>query len=299
MAEGEVRKGKDRPYPLPFVIALVMWVWLTYLFWVPEMVDRTQFTFSQWVTIGYLVTVIMLAWLVIWKVTIDTEVAVPVPVEEPPKKPKAKAKPAASGGTVAKKPAPPAPKKKRVVVASGDEAVPTDTADMPPDGLRRPEEPVEEEIEDMPRVVEYPQKEPGGVYSDTLVRVDENLILNLRLLLGKVCHNCEELDDCKRRVEGKLDEDVFLSNFECKDGIKRELQRARKKREAEEQKASDAKDMVKQKADEAKAEDEEEAEGDEKGAEGDKAPAKKRTVKKTSKKGSATKGGKKAEKDQE
>jgi len=288
MAEGEVTKAKERPYPLPFVIALGMWLWLTYLFIDPGMVDRTQFTFNQWVTIGYLVTVVMLAWLVIWKVTIDTEVAAPAPVEEPPKKPKAKAKPAAEG-EVARKPSPPKPKKKRVVVATGDEAVARDAADMPPEGLRRPEQTVEEDIEDLPRVVEYPEKEPGGVYSDTLMRVDENLVLNFRVLLGKVCHNCEELDDCMRRVEGKLDEDVFLANFECKDGIKRELQRARKRRESEEQKASDAKDMVRQKADGAKADGDmvEGMKDEEK-----KAPPKRRSTKATAKKGSPSKGGK-------
>ncbi|TRO50210.1 hypothetical protein E2P71_11100 [Candidatus Bathyarchaeota archaeon] len=283
MAEGEVPKAKERPYPAPFIVALVMFLILSYLFFDPDLVGRTRFTFSQWVTIGYLITLIMLVLLAIWKVTIDTEVAVPMAVEEPPKKPKAKAKPAVEGErTGERKPAPPK-KKKRVVVATGDAAVAADAADMPPEGLRRSEDTVEEEaIEDLSRVVEYPPKEPGGVYSDTLVRVDENLILNLRILLGKVCHNCEELDDCKRRVEGKLDGDVFLANFECKDGIKRELQRARKKREAEEQKASDAKEMVKQKAD------------------GEKVKEKKAPVKKKStKKGSSTKGGKQKKKDDE
>lgn len=283
MAEGEVPKAKERPYPAPFIVALVMFLILSYLFFDPDLVGRTRFTFSQWVTIGYLITLIMLVILAIWKVTIDTEVAVPMAVEEPPKKPKAKAKPAVEGErTVERKPAPPK-KKKRVVVATGDAAVASDAADLPPEGLRRSEDTVEEEaIEDLSRVVEYPPKEPGGVYSDTLVRVDENLILNLRILLGKVCHNCEELDDCKRRVEGKLDGDVFLANFECKDGIKRELQRARKKREAEEQKASDAKEMVKQKAD------------------GEKVKEKKAPVKKKStKKGSSTKGGKQKKKDDE
>ena len=114
------------------------------------------------------------------------------------------------------------------------------------------EEEEEEELRDLPRVIEWEKKEPGGVYSDTLIRVDENLVLNLRTLLGKVCHNCEELDDCKRRVQGKLDEEVFLYNFECKDGLKKELQRARKMREAEEEKAEAAKEMVEDKASAAK-----------------------------------------------
>jgi chemotaxis protein histidine kinase CheA len=173
-----------------------------------------------------------------------------------------------------------------------------------PDGLKRSEDAIDEEVLDLSRVIEYPEKEPGGVYSDTPVQVDEHLILNFRILLGKVCHNCEELEDCKRRVEGKLDEDVFLHNFDCKEGIKQELQRARKKREAEDEKAEAAKDLVKDKAEKAKEEEaevepeDEEAKAPEErtGEAKEKAPAKKKTPPKkgtTSKKGTGAKGGKK------
>jgi outer membrane biosynthesis protein TonB len=299
MADGEAKKSKDRPYWLPFVIGLGMFVWLTYLFRNPDVVDKTQFSFSEWVTIGYLVTVVMLIWLLIWKITLNTEVATEVAVAaaaaEKPKKAKAKPKPPkplTDEEVEELEKTPVKPRKKRVVVASGAASEVADRLphdDELPEGLKRPEDVISDEVEDMtdlPRVVEYPQKEPGGVYSDTLLKVDENLILNYRILLGKVCHNCEELEDCKRRVEDKLDEDIFLDNFECKEGIKAELQRVRKKREAEEDKAEAAKEMVEEKA--AKAKEEEEPSEE-------KAPPKKPTTskKKTSKKRTTSSGTKK------
>lgn len=281
MADKESKRGKDRPYWLPFVIALVMWIWLTYLFFDPTMVENTRFTFSEWVTIGYLVTVVMLVWLLIWKITLNTEVATEAvaaaaPAERPKVKAKVKEPEVDSEGEVEELPAklaPPKARKKRVVVAAGAGAIlPHD--DELPEGLGKPEQ--IEAMEDLPRVVEHPSKEPGGVYSDTLMKVDDNLILNFRILLGKVCHNCEELEDCKRRVEDKLDEDVFLYNFECKEGIKRELQAARKKREAEGEKAEAAKEMVEERAAKAKEGDDPEAE-EEAERPKKKAPAKKRT----------------------
>jgi hypothetical protein len=258
MAEGEPKGGKDRPYAAPFLVAIVMWAWLSYLFIDPDMVERSGFTFTEWVTIGYLVTVLMLVVLLIWKITLNTEVAtqamtVAEEVEERPKA-KTKARPAADeeGSEEGAEEAPPRPrKKKRVVVAAGSAADAVGPDDELPEGLKRPEDVIDDEVEDMegmPRVVEYPEKEPGGVYSDTLLKVDGNLVLNYRILLGKVCHNCEDLDKCKQRVMGKLDDDIFLYNFTCKEGIKAELNRARKEREAMVDKAEAAKKMVEDKA---------------------------------------------------
>jgi hypothetical protein len=291
MAEGESKGRKARPYWLPFLIALVMFIALNIFYFRPELVERTMFSFRTWVTIGYLVIVVMLAWLFIWKITLNTEVASgPEPEEPRPKK----AKPTASKAMEADEEE--APKKKttkarpkRVVVATGAAAGATagkEVRDEPPEGLHRPDDVIETDIEDLPRVIEYPAKEPGGVYSDTLVKVDTSLVLNLRILLGKVCHNCEELDDCKRRVEGKVDEDIFLYNFECKDGLKKELHKARKKREKEKAKAAIAKEMVEEKAADTKVEEK-----------AKKKPAKKKptTKKKSSKKKTSSKVKKKEE----
>jgi hypothetical protein len=284
MAEGEAPTGKERPYWAPFVVALVMFAALVIIYLNPGLLSLSRFglDFETLMNIGYLVIVIMLCLLVIWRITLSTEVqeAEALVVEEE-KAPSTKA------------PAKVRPKRVVKEAAPAPEVEAVDEVDEElPEGLHRPEEVIEEGIEDLPRMIEYPKKEPGGVYSDTLIRVDTNLILNLRTLLGKVCHNCEELDDCKRRVKGKLDADVFLFNFECKDGLKRELQKARKKREAA-KKAKTAKEMVEEKAAKAKVEEEEEEEEAEKPKKKS-APRKKGASKKgaskkksTSKKGSA------------
>jgi hypothetical protein len=285
MADGEPKGGKDRPYWLPFVIAVAMWAWLTYMFLYPDLIETSPLTFTEWVTIGYLVTVIMLVWLLIWKITLNTQVAAGAMVvaDEVKERPRKKAKPSADEEDE-EKPSDETPskprKKKRVVVAAGTAAGAIGHDDELPEGLKRPEDVIDEDIEDMegmPRVVEYPEKEPGGVYSDTLLKVDESLVLNLRILLGKVCHNCEELDDCKKRVMGKVDDDVFLYNFTCKEGIKAELNRARKEREAMEEKAEAAKRMVEDKA--ATSKEEESASGEEATPE-KRTPSKKTTSKK-------------------
>jgi hypothetical protein len=287
MSDGETKSRKARPYWLPVIIAFIMWLVLTYFYFTPEAVDRTRFTFDEWKNIGYLVTSIMLVWLFIWKITLNTEVVSEIVEEEPATESKAKAKKADETEVEEE---PPKPKKKRVVVKAPAAAAAAATAAALDDELsegKHPPKDVEEDLMDLPRVIEWEKKEPGGVYSDTLIRVDENLVLNLRTLLGKVCHNCEELDDCKRRIEGKVDEDIFLHNFECKDGLKKELNKARKKREKEEEKAAAAKDMVEEKAATAKDDEEEEKAPTKKKA----TPSKKKTT--TSKKKKVTKSTKK------
>ncbi len=277
MSDGESKGRKARPYWLPVIIAFIMWLVLTYFYFTPEAVDRTRFTFDEWKNIGYLVTSIMLVWLFVWKITLNTDVISEAEEEKP--KAKTEAKKAEEPEEEEEPPdeEPPKPrKKKRVVVKAPATAAAAAGAaaidDELPDGLHRPKDIPEEELKDLPRVIEWEKKEPGGVYSDTLIRVDDTMVLNLRTLLGKVCHNCEELDDCKRRVAGKVSDEIFLYNFECKDGLKKELNKARKKREKEKEKAAAAKELVEGKA--ATAKDDEEKE---------KAPTKKGPSKKVKK----------------
>ncbi len=255
MSDGESKGRKDRPYWLPVVIAFGMWAWLTYLYFTPDAVDTTRFSFNDWKNIGYLVTVIMLAWLFIWKITLSTEVITEV-IDEgtADKKAKPEARAAMEDGEEPEEETPPTTRRTRVVVtapaaaAAAAAAGAADDDDELPPGVHPPKDVPEEDLKDLPRVIEWEKKEPGGVYSDTLIQVDGNLVLNLRTLLGKVCHNCEEIEDCRRRIEGKVDEEVFLWNFECKDGLKKELQKARKAREKEAEKAEAAKEMVEGKA---------------------------------------------------
>ncbi len=291
MSDGETKSRKARPYWLPVIIAFIMWAVLTYFYFTPEAVDRTRFTFDEWKNIGYLVTSIMLVWLFIWKITLNTEVVSEVEEDKPKAGSKEKAEKEEEEEEEPPEEEPPKPRKKRVVVkAPAAAAAAAVLDDELPEGLHRPKDVPEEDLKDLPRVIEWEKKDPGGVYSDTLVRVDENLVLNLRTLLGKVCHNCEELDDCKRRLAGKVDDEIFLTNFECKDGLKKELSKARKKREKEEEKAAAAKVMVEGKAAAAKDDEEEkEDEAPKKKA----APSKKKKTTTSKKKTKVTKSTKK------
>ncbi len=293
MSDGETKSRKARPYWLPVIIAFIMWLVLTYFYFTPEAVDRTRFTFDEWKNIGYLVTSIMLVWLFVWKITLNTEVITEAEEDEP----KAKAKEEEEEEEKPPEEEPPKPRKKRVVVkAPAAAAAAAALDDELPEGLHPPKALPEEDLTDLPRVIEWEKKDPGGVYSDTLIRVDENQVLNLRTLLGKVCHNCEELDDCKRRLDGKVDEEIFLFNFDCKDGLKKELNKARKKREKEEEKAAAAKDMVEEKAAAAKDDEEEEEAPTKKAAPPKKkkaAPSKKKKTTTSKKKVKVTKSTKK------
>jgi hypothetical protein len=257
MVEGEAKSKKDKPYGLPVAVAGAVFLILIIIYFNPGLVDRSVYglDFDTLMNIGYLIIIVMLILQIVWKFTLSTEVEVeePVPAKKAePDDPKAAPK---EGKPPVKKKAPVSAKPKRVVAEPPEDEEDNLMAEEPPEGLHRPHgDLIEEDIDDLPRIIEHPKKEPGGVYSDTLIRVDTSLILNLRTLLGKVCHNCEELDDCNRRIKGKLDDDIFQYNFECKDGIKRELQKARKKRQAKAVVAKDeaAKEMVKGKAAKAK-----------------------------------------------
>ncbi len=87
-------------------------------------------------------------------------------------------------------------------------------------------EPIEAEIEDdvllktkKPRLIEYPKKVPGGVYGDTIVRVDPRSKLNLRTLLVRSCMICDRQGKCWEEIQDAIPRDQFQENIECKKGL--------------------------------------------------------------------------------
>jgi hypothetical protein len=90
-------------------------------------------------------------------------------------------------------------------------------------------EPVEEEVEESdsvlktkkPRLIEYPKKVPGGVYGDTIVRVDPRTKLNLRTLLIRSCMICDRQGKCWEEIMDTIPRDEFLWNIECKRGLRK------------------------------------------------------------------------------
>lgn len=72
-----------------------------------------------------------------------------------------------------------------------------------------------------PRLVEYPKKVPGGVYGDTIVRVDPRTKLNLRTLLIRSCLICDRQEKCWEEIQDVVSRDDFLDNIECKKGLRK------------------------------------------------------------------------------
>lgn len=81
-----------------------------------------------------------------------------------------------------------------------------------------------------PKLIEYPKKVPGGVYGDTIVRVDYDTKLNLRTLLIRSCMICDREDKCWEEVKAFLDREKFLENIECKRGLRRKTKPTFKKK---------------------------------------------------------------------
>ncbi len=85
-------------------------------------------------------------------------------------------------------------------------------------------EEVEEETQlktKKPRLIEFPRKVPGGVYGDTIVRVDPRTKLNLRTLLVRSCMICDRQGKCWEEIMDSIPRDDFLGNIECKKGLRR------------------------------------------------------------------------------
>ncbi len=81
-----------------------------------------------------------------------------------------------------------------------------------------------------PKLIEYPKKVPGGVYGDTIIRVDYDTKLNLRTLLIRSCMICDRQDRCWEEVKAFLDREKFLENTECKKGLRRKTKPTFKKK---------------------------------------------------------------------
>jgi len=71
------------------------------------------------------------------------------------------------------------------------------------------------------KLVEYPKKVPGGVYGDTIIRVDPWTKLNLRTLLVRSCLICDRQGKCWEEVMDTISRDEFLENIDCKKGLRR------------------------------------------------------------------------------
>ena len=243
MPEKEARPRRRRPEAIPFIIAFIFWALIVIRYFMPGL-KITTVSFDVWLNIGYLVILICLVVAAIIRFTLVEGIEAPPAeeacaveaevVEERPKKPAGKP----AGATPRPKPrAAKAATKPGKVAAEAPAGVTVSpaTEEEPAEGGSRARPPATAPMAPAPeesiRLIEYPKKLLGDVYSDIFIRLEDGLVLNLRTKLGRVCGNCDELPECRRRVEGKLHAEVFDWNFECKEGLKRELSRAKQAKE--------------------------------------------------------------------
>jgi|GEM_PF-6137140 len=69
------------------------------------------------------------------------------------------------------------------------------------------------------RIIEYPKKETGCIYSNTLIPIDKNLVLNLRVFVAKSCMLCDEQEKCWAGFKNSVNYQDFMANVDCKEGF--------------------------------------------------------------------------------
>jgi len=239
--EEEPKQRRHRPVAVPLIIAFFVWLVLLLLYAFPDLGDRTDLSFELWQNLGNLVLAAMIFWAALSRFTFapvegpeDSEASAKEAGDEAPIEAEIVPEPIGKAGPVAERPksraAPTAAAERVRAVAESARGVTVTPAEGPEAAPAAQAPPVGEEGV---RIAEWPPKKPGGVYSDTLVHVDYDLVLNMRTELGRVCGNCEGLPECRKRVGGRLPDEVFEWNFECKEGLKRELAKVRRAKQAE------------------------------------------------------------------
>jgi hypothetical protein len=68
-------------------------------------------------------------------------------------------------------------------------------------------------------IIEYPKKESGGIYADTLIPIGGGNALKLRTKMARACLLCDEQEKCWALVRHDVDIEDFKTNIECKDGL--------------------------------------------------------------------------------
>jgi len=70
------------------------------------------------------------------------------------------------------------------------------------------------------KTLEYPPKITGVIYADTYIPLGEAEDIKVRTMLARTCALCDKSEECWDKVKGKMEEEDFLSNMECKEGLR-------------------------------------------------------------------------------
>ena len=219
MAEGEASSAQQKKRLVSpiiiLVISLIFLVWMSALFMVPEIYEDFGFDISKqnWIYIGSFIMIILIIVLLV--------------AAYPSRAPAPQA--AAPAQFTSLSSAAPAPQPATVTGAEPAEMDVVEAEPLVVEAEIVEAEPIEEEEEakgvpsplkmKKPKLIEYPKKVPGGVYGDTIVRVDAVTKLNLRTLLIRSCMICDRQGKCWEEIQDTIPRDEFLQNIECKKGL--------------------------------------------------------------------------------
>jgi hypothetical protein len=219
---GSVGEKQKRPISpiIILVIALIFIIWLFLLFTNNDIYNSFGLNISKqiWVYIASIVLIIFICVLLVAAFPARTSISEPTFTSATPI-------PQAAGSQVSR----------GVVISSGQpiqgsgamEVVEAEPLVVEAEVVEV--EPLEEEEfeppKDLklkkPRLIEYPKKVPGGVYGDTIIKVDSRTKLNLRTLLVRSCLICDRQGKCWEEVMDTIPRDEFLENIDCKKGLRK------------------------------------------------------------------------------
>lgn len=237
MAEaGQVEQKQKRPVSpiIILVLALIFMIWLMLLFTNKSFYDDFGMNLDKniWVYIASIIMIIFIAVLLVAAYPARAPVSqpsftsaglTPVPQTVP-----------AGRGVIVTSGQPLQAVSEPMVVEAEPLVVEAEVVEVEP--IEEEEvEPVKDLKTKKPRLVEYPKKVPGGVYGDTIVRVDTRTKLNLRTLLVRSCMICDRQGKCWEEIMDTIPRDDFLMNIDCKKGLRRlkgggEIKRTKRKR---------------------------------------------------------------------
>ncbi len=224
MAEaGQVEQKQKRPVSpiIILILALIFMIWLMLLFTNKTFYDDFGMDLGKdiWVYIASIVMIIFIAILLV--------AAYPTRAQVP--------EPTFSSAQITPLPQTAVPASRGVIVTSGQplkaasEPLVVEAEPLVVEAEIVEVEPLEEEEvappKDLktkkPRLIEYPKKVPGGVYGDTIIRVDTRTKLNLRTLLVRSCMICDRQGKCWEEIMDTIPRDDFLMNIDCKKGLRK------------------------------------------------------------------------------
>ncbi len=216
------------------IVALLFIIWLMALFLSPEIYNDYGMEISKeyWVYIGSIIMIVLLAVLMV--ASFPKRAPTPESVQPPAQTASGSKAQTASVPQATFTAAPTSAVATVVTVdqpAVVEEMAVVEAEPIVVEAEIVEEESIEVEAEEVdsnkplkvkkPKLVDYPKKVPGGVYGDTVVRVDPYTKLNLRTLLVRSCLICDRQDKCWQEIQDTISRDDFLGNIECKKGLRK------------------------------------------------------------------------------